>query len=116
MKKSPLLLLVIGLLLLAVGGVLTMGSVSAEADPAIVARCEARMQDQGAEMIAHCKEKAFATGMTATDANEAARTISAANNSEVGRGGLGMFLIGLGAVLAIVGVIAWRQQDRAKVG
>jgi hypothetical protein len=114
MKKNPLLLFVVGALLLAIGGYITMGDKAARADPAIVAQCQDRVRDQGAELVGRCQEQAFATAMTATDANEAARTISAANNNELGGNALGMFLIGLGFVLAIYGAVTWRQQGLAR--
>jgi hypothetical protein len=48
--------------------------------------------------------------MTATDANAAARAISASNNSEIGGNALGMFLLGLGLVLTVVGALGWRKR------
>lgn len=115
MRNNPLLLLVIGALLLAIGGFISLGSGPAQADPAIVSQCQDRMRDQGSEMIVRCDEQSFATAMTATDANDAARSISAANNREIGGSALGMFLIGLGLVLTIFGAIGWRQQVRGDV-
>ena len=115
MKKNPLLLLVVGAVLLAIGGFMSFGSGPPKADPAIVAQCQERLRDQGAEMLARCQEQAFATGLTATDANEAARAISAANNQEIGGNALGMFFIGLGLVFAIFGAIAWRQKMRSEM-
>ncbi|WP_442679694.1 hypothetical protein ACSBM8_00365 [Sphingomonas sp. ASY06-1R] len=110
MKKNPLLLLIVGLALLAVGGFIWSGSGPAKADSATMAQCQDRMQDQGADMMAKCQEKAFATAMTATDADEAARAISSANNSEVGGNMLGMFLIGIGIVMAAGGgYLMWQQ-------
>lgn len=114
MKKSPLVPLILGLTLLAVGGFLTLNGGSPKADPAIVARCQERVRDQGADMVVKCQEQAFATGMTATDATEAARAISAANNREVGGNMLGALLLGLGLVLAILGGVIWRQKEQAK--
>ena len=116
MKNSPLLLLLVGALLLAIGGYISLGKGTAKADPAIVAQCQDRLRDQGAEMAGRCQEQAFATAMTATDANEAARTISAANNNEIGGNELGMFLIGIGLVLAIYGAISWRQRGSERAG
>lgn len=114
MKKNPIVLLILGVALLAVGGFLTLNGGPPNADLAIVAQCQERVRDQGAEMLAKCQEQAFATGMTATDANDAARAISAANNAEVGGNMLGMFLLGLGLVLTIFGGLAWRQKERSK--
>lgn len=63
-------------------------------------------------MIARCQESAFATAMTASDAQAAATAISSANNSEVGGSMLSMFLIGLGLPLMIAGAVAAIQQRR----
>lgn len=114
MKKSPLVLLILGLALLAIGGFLTLNGEQPSADPAMVAQCQERVRGQGAAMLAKCQEQAFTAGMAATDANEAARAISAANNVEVGGNMLGMFLLGLGLVLIIFGGVTWRQMERAK--
>ncbi len=58
-------------------------------------------------------EAAFATAMTATYANAAARAIRAANNSEIGGNALAMFLMGFGIVLLLVGFAKARKgQDR----
>jgi hypothetical protein len=46
--------------------------------------------------------------MTATDAHDAARAISTANNAEVGENMLGMFLFGLGLLLTVLSGIIWR--------
>ncbi|WP_380786191.1 hypothetical protein [Sphingomonas sp. R86521] len=113
MKKSPLVLLILGLVLLAAGGFMMLNGGPPKADPAIVAQCRDRMRDQGADMLAKCQEQAFATAMTATDANVAARAISTANNAEVGGTMLGMFLLGLGVVLTIAGAMIARQLGRA---
>ncbi len=110
MRKNPLVLLVVGVILLIAGALLTFGGTAPAADPATVAKCQERMKDQGAEMLGRCKESAFATAMTATDANAAARAISASNNSEIGGNALGMFLLGLGLVLAVAGGLAWRRR------
>lgn len=111
MKKNPLLLLIVGLALLAIGGFISSGSGPAKADSALMAQCQDRMRDQGADMMAKCREKAFATAMTATDADEAARAISSANNSEVGGNALGMLLIGIGLVAAAAGGYRLWQQS-----
>lgn len=112
MKRNPRLLLIIGLVLLAVGAFLSFGSGPPAADPARAARCRDRMQDAGAEMAARCDEAAFATAMTATDADQAAASISASNNQEIGGHTLGMFLLGLGLVFTVAGGIAMRKQAR----
>lgn len=112
MTRNYRLVLILGLVLLAAGAFLSFGSGPPAADPAQAARCRDRMQDAGAEMVARCDEAAFATAMTATDANEAAASISASNNQEVGGHTLGMFLLGLGLVLTVAGGIALRKQAR----
>jgi len=109
-RKNPLVLLVVGVILLIAGAMLTFGGTAPAADAATVAKCQERMKDQGAEMLGRCKESAFATAMTATDANAAARAISASNNSEIGGNALGMFLLGLGLVLTVAGGLAWRRR------
>lgn len=110
MRKNPLVLLAVGVILLIAGALLTFGGTAPAADATTVAKCQERMKDQGAEMLRRCKESAFATAMTATDANAAARAISASNNSEIGGNSLGMFLLGLGLVLAVAGGLAWRKR------
>lgn len=112
MKKNPVLLLVIGAAMLIVGVFLQLNGGPPKADAAAIAQCENRVRDQGAEMIARCQESAFATAMTATDAQAAAQSISAANNSEVGGNMLSLFLIGLSLPLLIVGVLGLVQRRR----
>ncbi|UYY58425.1 hypothetical protein [Sphingomonas sp. S2-65] len=112
MKKYPASVAVIGVILLLAGLALRLTNGPPAADPISVAQCEDRVRSQGAAMIARCQDRAFASAMTATDANEAAAAISRANNAEVGGGMLAMFLIGIGAVMAVLGGIAARQQRR----
>jgi len=50
--------------------------------------------------------------MTATDANQAAASISASNNQEIGGNALAMFLFVIGLVVALAGVLGWRKQAR----
>lgn len=115
LKKNPVILIAIGLVLLAIGGFMqfTAGG-PPRADAALVQACETEMQSRGgdADMIARCQETAFASAMTATDAESAARAISAANNSEVGGGMLAMFLIGIGLALTIGGIVIHRGRGR----
>ena len=115
MNKKPLVLIVLGLLLALAGAVMVANGGPPRADPALVALCQERMKDQGAEMLVQCEETAFATAMTATDATAAAQAISAANSSEIGGNALGMFLLGLGAVLALGGIVAARQAGKRPV-
>lgn len=110
MKKNPLVLLVVGVILVIAGAFLTFGNSAPRADADTVAKCQERMKDQGTDMRERCNESAFATAMTATDANAAARAISASNNSEIGGNALGMFLLGLGLVLTAAGAFAWRKR------
>ena len=114
MKTVPLLIVAIGLIVLLAGGVLRFTGGPPKADPALVQQCEATMKarDADASLVKQCGETAFATAMTASDAQAAARAISAANNREVGGGALSMFLIGLGLVLTLGGLFMWRAQRR----
>lgn len=114
MKKNPIILLVFGLVLLAAGGLMSFTGGHPKADAAQASQCRERMKDQGADMLIRCHEKAFATTITATDANSAAQAISTANNSEVGSNSLSMFLLGLGGVLTVAGVFMLRK--RASTG
>lgn len=111
MKKSPMILLVLGIVLLLAGGLMSFAGGPPKADATTASQCRERMKGQGSEMLAKCDEKAFATAMTATDANAAAQAISAANNSEVGANGVSMFLLGLGAVLSVAGIVMLRKRS-----
>ena len=115
MKRNPRLLLIVGLVLLALGAFLSFAGGPPKANPAQAMQCRERMQDQGPEMLASCEEAAFATAMTATDADQAAASISASNNREIGGNALGMFLIGLGLVMTLAGLLASRKLARADV-
>lgn len=114
MQKNPLLLVILGLILLGVGSVVQFTGGPPRADAALVLRCQEEMKARGADasMAKQCSETAFATAMTATDAQSAARAISAANTSEIGSNGLSMFLIGIGLALTIGGVVLQRKQKR----
>ncbi|ATY31166.1 hypothetical protein [Sphingomonas psychrotolerans] len=111
MKMNPRVALVIGIVLLAVGAFITFGNAPPKADPVSAAACRERFKDQGQEMLDRCDEAAFATAMTAADANQAAASISASNNQEVGGNALGMFLLGIGLVLTLAGGVAWMKQS-----
>jgi len=106
LNKNPLVLIVLGAILLAVAGWMTLSIGPTAADPTLRQACEASMAERGgdAELKAQCSQVAFATAATATDAQSAAREISAANNSEIGGGAVSMFLLGLGLALLIGGV------------
>lgn len=112
MKLNPRLLIAIGIVMLAVGAFVTFGNGPPKADPVATAQCRERMKDQGAEMLDRCQEAAFATAMTATDANQAAAAISASNNQEIGGNAIGMFLLCIGIVFTLAGFLAWRKQLR----
>jgi hypothetical protein len=115
MKQSPRLLLVIGIVLLAIGAFMSFAGGSPKADFAQAVRCRERFQDQAAEMPARCDEAAFATATTATDANQAAASISASNNQGIGGNALGMFLLGLGLLMTLASLIASRKHVRTRV-
>lgn len=111
MKNKPIMLIIAGLLLLGVGAIMQLRGGAPQADATLVARCQAEMKTRSADadMIARCTDTAFATAMTATDADAAARSISAANNNEIGSNALAMFLIGLGFVMTMAGGLLYRK-------
>jgi hypothetical protein len=115
MMKNPAILIMLGLLLLATGAVMQLTGGAPRADAALVQRCQAEMKSRGADaaMADRCSETAFATAMTATDANAAAQSISAANNAEIGGNAVAMFLIGFGLILTLGGLVV-RQKQRAE--
>ncbi len=114
MQKNSLLLMILGLVLLAAGAVMQFTVGPPRADGALVLRCREEMKTRGADasMAGQCSETAFATAMTATDAQTAARAISGANTSEIGSNALAMALIGIGLVLTIGGVVLRQKQMR----
>lgn len=114
MKKKSLIMIAIGLVLLLVGGVMQFTGGPTKADAALVAHCRQNVTERGgdADLIAQCDEQAFASAMTATDAESAARAISGANTSEVGGNTLSMFLLGLGLALVVGGVVVRRGVGR----
>ena len=112
MKKNPVMLIGIGVLLLVLGAVLSFSSGPPKADAALAQQCRDRLTAEKSEqsLIEQCEGTAFATAMTATDAQAAALAISAANNSEVGGNMLSKFLLGVGIVLLAVGIFLKRKQ------
>lgn len=113
MKKNPLLLIAIGLVCIVIGGFMKITSGPPAANPALVAQCQQTITERGgdAQMMAQCKETAFASAMPATDAESAAKAISAANQSEIGGGMVSVFLIGIGIALLIGGLfLRFRKQ------
>jgi hypothetical protein len=111
MKKNPIILLIFGLVMLVTGGLMSLTGGPLKADAGQAWQCRERMKDQGADMLIKCHEKAFATTMTATDANSAAQAISTANNSEVGSNSLSMFLLVLGGVVTVAGIFMLRKRS-----
>jgi hypothetical protein len=109
------MLSIIGAFLLAVGAWMQIAGGPPKADRALAQQCRDRMNSSGGAIDARCDETAFASAMTATDAQSAARAISAANNSEVGGNSVSMLLIGLGLVM-LVGGIAGQRKARRKDG
>ncbi len=114
MKKNPFVLIALGVVLIAVGGFMHFTGGPPTANPGLRQACEASMAERGADadLIAQCKQVAFATATTATDAESAAGSISAANNSEIGGGALSMFLMGAGLALVVGGVVIRRGVGR----
>lgn len=104
-----------GAIALLIGGILGFAGGLREADATLAAQCRTKMAAQNAEtaLLGQCKEVAFATAMTATDANAAAKAISAANNSEISGNSFVMFLMGLGVVLLVVGFLQGRKRQSA---
>lgn len=105
-----MLIVVLGLVLLAAGAFLQVTSGPPKANAAQAQQCRDRMKDSGADMVARCDEAAFASQMTATDADSAARAISAANASEIGGNALAMLLIGIGLALLVGGIVLSRKR------
>ncbi len=112
MRKNPAVMTAIGAIVLLIGLVLNFTGSAPKADPAMAQQCRDRLSAQKAEPseITQCSQAAFATAMTATDAQAAALAISAANNSEIGGSMLAKFLLGLGLVLLIAGIAAKRKR------
>lgn len=115
MKNKAQLLMLAGLVALVIGGVLNFTGRPPAADAALMVQCQTAMAARNAEasLLAQCKDVAFATAVTATDATSAAQAISAANSQEVGGNLLSMFLMGLGAVLLVAGFFQGRTQKDA---
>jgi len=110
MKKHPLILILLGVLMAIAGAVMSFAGGPPRADTAAIAQCRDRLKGQDAAMLQRCDEAAFAAAMTATDADAAARAISSANTAEVGGNTIGMFLLGLGIALTIGGIYASRRR------
>ncbi|WP_210302594.1 LPXTG cell wall anchor domain-containing protein [Phyllobacterium sp. 628] len=113
--KKPIILIILGLLLLGGGGALSFVGGPPQANAELTQKCRETLTARAADAatVDQCKEVAFATAMTATDAQSAARAISAANNSEIGSNTVAMFLMGLGLVFVLGGVFLRRKQMKA---
>ena len=109
MKRHPIAVLALGLLLLAAGAFLQVTGGPPRADAALAQQCRDKMTGDGTDMLVRCDDVAFASSVTATDAASAARAISAANNHEIGGNMLAMFLIGIGLALVLGGVLLRRK-------
>jgi hypothetical protein len=118
MNRPALGLIVVGMLIFCLGAVLSgLDGGPPKAGPAQTQQCQDKLRAQGADagLIGQCGQAAFAAEQTATDAQSAAKAISAANNHEVGASLLSKLLCGLGLALAIGGlVILRRQRDAAR--
>jgi len=112
--KKPAGLIAIGLLFLGIGAFLYFTGGPPRADTALVERCRGEMTRRGAEAVdvARCDDTAFATAITATNADDAARAISGANRQEVTGHALAMGMIGFGLVLALSGLFLHRRLRR----
>ena len=112
MKKNPVALIAVGALVILVGLIMMFTGGAPKADAALVQQCQTKLRAQNMEasFIKQCDEKAFATAMTATDANAAAQAISAANSQEIGGNSMALFFIGLGAALVAVGGFSMRTR------
>jgi len=109
--KKGLWLSLLGIVLLLTGLVLELHGGPSKADGQLVQACQNEMKrrEAGPDMIARCSDTAFATMTTATNAESAARSISAANNQEVGSNMTAMFLIGFGITLTFAGILFYRR-------
>ena len=113
MKKHPLILIVLGVLMALAGAVMSVTGAAPHADTKTIVACRERLKGQDPAMLQRCDEAAFAAAMTATDADAAARAISGANNAEIGGSTIAMFLLGLGLVLTIGGIYTARRRPGA---
>lgn len=109
MNKNPRVLLFVGIALLLVGAIMNFGfGGGTGADAAQEQACRAEMEKRGPEgkaMADQCSDANFAIATTATDASSAAAAISANNQAEIGGSSLGLFLLGMGLVLTLAGII-----------
>lgn len=122
MEKKTVVMVIVGIICLLSGVFLQFsgfgGGVSAEDKQA----CETAVQaknwgEQKAEFLARCdSDVGFVAMMKAqqagSGAQEAAQSIAAANQSEIGGGMLSMFLMGLGAVLTFGGLFVGKMAKK----
>jgi hypothetical protein len=113
MKKHPLILIALGMLMALAGAVMSVTGGAPRADTKMIVACRERLKGQDPVTLQRCDEAAFATAMTATDADAAAHAISSANNAEIGGSTIAMFLLGLGLVLVIGGIYTVRRRPGA---
>lgn len=88
MKKKSGILLIVGIVCLVIGGYLYMKNNDGSVD-----------------------QNNIEIQRTATSAEDAARQISANNNSEIGGNSGAMFLLGLGGVLTIASIIGMTKKE-----
>lgn len=114
MKSKPLVAAVIGFVLLLVGGFIQFSGTAPSPDADLTQACRAEVQNRGgdSDMAKQCSDKTFAVAMTATNANDAARAISAANQQEIGGNAVSIFLLGLGLVLFGTGLFGVMKQHK----
>jgi hypothetical protein len=114
MKKNPVAMIAIGALIIIVGLTMMFTSGAPKADTALVLQCQTKLRAQGmdASFVKQCDETAFATAVTATDANAAAQAISAANSREIGGNSIALFIMGFGAVILAVGGYGFVRRSR----
>lgn len=117
MKKKALMLMLAGVIALLIGATLSLTGGPPAADAALAAQCQTKLaaRTSDASLLAQCKDVAFATAMTATDATAAAQAISAANSREIGGNSFAMLLMGLGAALLVGGFLQGRKRQGASV-
>lgn len=106
MKSNPIIAVVIGLVLLLIGGFMQFSGTAPTADPELTVACRAEISQRGGDeaFADQCSDKSFAVAMTATDAQSAAKAISASNSQDVGANAISMFMLGLGLVLFFGGI------------
>jgi hypothetical protein len=116
MVSKSLIQMLIGALLL-VAGVAMQFSGSGGANAALEAQCRAEMATRGpaaVQLADQCSEPAFASAITAQNAESAAAAVGSANRASVGSGLIAWFLIGVGLVLLVAGFVQHRRGGAGK--